>query len=113
MSANGEDRMLLQPGSYKYPFQFQLPPDTPSSFEGHWGRVRYYVKATMERTWIFDYKLTSYFTVLQLLDLNTLPQATVSFLSELQAQVNTCKACTTSQRVSRRSETVSHRYRNK
>lgn len=113
MSANGEDRMMLQPGSYKYPFQFQLPPDTPSSFEGHCGRVRYYVKATMDRPWAFDDEVTSYFTVLQLLDLNTLPQATVSFLSELQAHVNTCKACTTSQRVSRRSETVRHSYRNK
>lgn len=73
---NGEDRMMLQPGSYRYPFQFQLPPDTPSSFEGHCGRVRYYVKATMDIPWAFDDELTSYFTVLQLLDLNTLPQAT-------------------------------------
>jgi len=100
--------MMLKPGSYKYPFQFQLPPDTPSSFEGHIGRVRYYVKATMDIPWAFDDEVTSYFTVLQLLDLNTLPQVTVSFFSEVQAYVHTCKPRTPSQRVSRRSETVKH-----
>jgi hypothetical protein len=36
----------------------------------------------MDIPWAFDDELTRYFTVLQLLDLNTLPQATVSFLSE-------------------------------
>ena len=31
----------LEPGYYEYPFQFTLPPDLPSSFEGSHGRVRY------------------------------------------------------------------------
>lgn len=96
MSADGEDRMMLKPGSYKYPFRFQLPPDTPSSFEGHCGRVRYCVKATMDRPWAFDEEVASYFTVLQLLDLNTLPQATVRFSSELQAHTHMQGVCTLS-----------------
>ena len=31
----------LDPGYYEYPFQFTLPPDLPSSFEGSHGKVRY------------------------------------------------------------------------
>ena len=31
----------LEPGYYEYPFQFTLPPDLPSSFEGSHGKVRH------------------------------------------------------------------------
>lgn len=105
--------MMLKPGLYKYPFQFQLPPGIPSSFEGHFGRVRYCVKATMDRPWAFDEDVASYFTVLQLLDLNTLPQATVRFSCLLQAHTHMQGVYTHSHRVSRLSKTVSHRFLNK
>lgn len=71
----GSDNMILKPGSYRYPFQFQLPPAMPSSFEGHFGRVRYYVKATMDKPWAFDEDITHYYTVVNLLDLNMQPDA--------------------------------------
>ena len=28
-------------GEYKFPFQFQLPPDVPSSFEDYSGSIQY------------------------------------------------------------------------
>lgn len=72
---HGEEKMMLQPGSYRYPFQFQIPPSSPSSFEGGIGRVRYYVKGTMDKPWAFDVEDVRYFTVLNLLDLNPIPEA--------------------------------------
>jgi hypothetical protein len=35
---------LLQAGQHTFPFSFILPHNLPSSFEGQFGHVRYYVK---------------------------------------------------------------------
>lgn len=37
----------LQAGEHHFPFQFQLPPNCPPSFEGRFGQVRYEVEARL------------------------------------------------------------------
>jgi hypothetical protein len=67
----------LRPGHYSYPFNFVLPPNLPSSFEGAHGKVRYAVKAVVDRAWKLDYKVITLFTVVSVLDLNMDFAATV------------------------------------
>ncbi|CAH1798042.1 unnamed protein product [Owenia fusiformis] len=57
-------------GHFTYQFQFLLPPVLPSSFEIKQGHVRYWVKATIGRSWKFDHNCKRPFTVLSHLDLN-------------------------------------------
>lgn len=42
----------LQPGNYSFPFQFSLPPHSlPTSFEGVYGNIRYWLHAVVDRPW--------------------------------------------------------------
>lgn len=51
---NGSD-VKLQPGNYNFPFQFPLPVSAlPTSFEGTYGSVRYWLDAVVERPWRID-----------------------------------------------------------
>lgn len=45
----------LQPGNYNFPFQFPLPVSPlPTSFEGAYGSVRYWLDAVVDRPWRID-----------------------------------------------------------
>ena len=57
-------------GRQIYPFEFTLPEELPSSFEGAHGYVRYFCKVTVERPWKFDQNVKKGFSVLSQLDLN-------------------------------------------
>jgi len=65
----------LPEGTHYIPFSFNLPTTIPATYEGAWGKVRYYLKATMVRDWKFDYDVKHHITVLAELDLNDLPDA--------------------------------------
>jgi len=65
----------LPPGFHSYPFNFTLPQNLPSSFEGAYGQVRYHVKATIKRDWKWNHRAKSHFIVSGVLDLNTHPTA--------------------------------------
>lgn len=71
-------KFVLPAGKYSYPFRFQLPPSLPSSYEGEYGYVRYYIKAAIIKPWRMDHVTKTAFTVSSVLDLNSLPQASVS-----------------------------------
>ena len=61
----------LPPGNYEWPFSFQLPSVAlPTSYEGHYGNVRYWLEARMDRPWKFDHVSKFAFTVLERVDLN-------------------------------------------
>ncbi|KAI7855493.1 hypothetical protein BDC45DRAFT_506382 [Circinella umbellata] len=47
----GDDGQLrhLEPGTYEYPFSFDLPSTLPASFRGKYGMIRYRLQATMFR----------------------------------------------------------------
>ncbi|XP_041369217.1 arrestin domain-containing protein 17-like [Gigantopelta aegis] len=69
------DNPVLPAGRYSYQFNFQLPCDIPSSFEGSVGRVRYWLSCVIDKPWKFDHNTKKAFTVINLLDLNTEPTA--------------------------------------
>ena len=73
--------LVLAPGSYQYPFSIQLPVAAPDSFESHMGRVRYYVKAVLERSWRSDHVVKKFITVLNKLDLNSTANAKVKVIT--------------------------------
>ena len=61
---------VIEPGIHTYTFACQLPPTCPSSFEGHYGYIRYLVKVELVRPWKFNQHFTRGFTVLKVMDLN-------------------------------------------
>ena len=92
------DSIELQMGSYEFPFNFTLPQNIPSSFEGPHGGVRYYVKVTIDRPWKFDHSHTCFFTVVTPVDLNMNPQAQVLHVQCHVASSCRCKSASTSAR---------------
>jgi len=75
---SGGDSIILQPNTYTYPFSVQIPVGAPSSYEAHIGRVRYVIAANVDRPWAFDMHTKYMITVMQPLDLNTMPNLIVS-----------------------------------
>ena len=73
----GKDSIELDDGKYSYPFSYKLPPNAPSSYEATIGRVRYYLEATIDRPWAFDRHTKAMITVINMLDLNTMPNLMV------------------------------------
>lgn len=68
-----EEKVDLAAGNYEYSFSQLLPTNLPSSFEGSCGQIRYTVSSSISRPWRFDPKCLAVFTVLEVVDLNTLP----------------------------------------
>ena len=61
------------PGHGMYTFEYQLPVNIPSSFEGGIGWVRYLIECVIDRPWKFDHKAKLPFTVNSIFDLNQFP----------------------------------------
>ncbi|XP_046623606.1 arrestin domain-containing protein 17-like isoform X1 [Neodiprion virginianus] len=70
---DGEREFEIPEGSHVFPFTWMLPTNIPGSFESLYGRVRYTVKAVIDRPWKFDHVLKVPFTVVPILDLNREP----------------------------------------
>ena len=47
---------VFQPGTHKFPFSFEIPPDAPPSFRGVKGRIEYEIKAWVDLPFAFDVK---------------------------------------------------------
>lgn len=82
------DNPTLPQGNYTYPFQFQIPENIPSSYEGtSYGvtaYVRYQLKGTIDKPWKFDHTTKRPFTVVGVLDLNRISNARVGHTFILQ-----------------------------
>ena len=64
------------------PFAFQLPSSgLPSSFEGKLGYIRYWLEATIDRPWRYDFKAKHAFSVHEIINVN-LPQMNVCIEDE-------------------------------
>lgn len=61
----------LPVGRYAFPFDFGLPDALPSSFEGPWGYVRYFINSTLDRPNSFNINYKRPFTLIAPLDLNS------------------------------------------
>ncbi|KAK6179417.1 hypothetical protein SNE40_011782 [Patella caerulea] len=85
---------VLPAGQYTYPFQFQLPSNIPSSFEGQYGHIRYYIKVMIEKPWRCDYTCQKVYTVICPLDLNRDPAAATPIQSQKQKKL-CCLCCRT------------------
>lgn len=46
----------IGPGSFKWPFSFNLPQNLPSSYKGIYGKIEYLLKATVDRNYRFLYE---------------------------------------------------------
>lgn len=60
----------LPSGSHSIPFEFHLPADCPTSYEGSIGRVRYYVSARIRKLYEIEHTTMKLFTVINHLDVN-------------------------------------------
>ncbi|XP_052795627.1 arrestin domain-containing protein 3-like [Mya arenaria] len=69
----GEDKTVMAPNVYTFPFTAVIPYNIPSSYEAHIGQVRYMFKANVDRPWAFDMHAKHMITVMDALDLNTIP----------------------------------------
>ena len=63
------------------PFQFHLPENVPSSFEGTRGHVRYWVECVVTGEPTFEENAKKMFVVDSVLDLNKVPAAKVGLCS--------------------------------
>ncbi|XP_058789932.1 arrestin domain-containing protein 17 [Phymastichus coffea] len=64
------DEIELPVGTHTYPINCVIPPNLPSSFESDFGRIRYTIKAIIDRPWKFDHETKMAFTVISHYDLN-------------------------------------------
>ncbi|RVE65415.1 hypothetical protein OJAV_G00116320 [Oryzias javanicus] len=68
------DKGVLSPGEHSFPFQFLIPAAVPTSFEGPFGKVVYRVQASIDTPrFSKDYKALKVFYMLNLLNLNEVP----------------------------------------
>ena len=76
---NENRKVTMHPaGNFRYPFRFELPRFSPTSFEGRHGRVRYWIRATIDRPVRFNLESEKIFTVISHLNLNNLADMMVS-----------------------------------
>ncbi|XP_056021613.1 arrestin domain-containing protein 3-like isoform X2 [Ostrea edulis] len=66
----GKEVQTLPSGSHSIPFEFHLPADCPTSYEGSIGRVRYYVSARIRKLYEIEHTTMKLFTVINHLDVN-------------------------------------------
>ncbi|XP_056889620.1 arrestin domain-containing protein 1a [Takifugu flavidus] len=68
------DKGTLKQGKHVFPFKFLLPASCPTSFEGKYGRIIYRVRAIIDTPrFVTDYNTEKFFYLLNLLNLNELP----------------------------------------
>ena len=72
------EEVLTSDRVHSFPFSVFVPQYVPSSFEGRYGSVRWWLECNVERSWKFDYKCKKPITVHAVYDLNCMPNATVS-----------------------------------
>ena len=66
----------LEAGKHNFSFSFVLPSNLPSSFEGQYGHVRYYIKAKLCGSGFCSLKKTlQSITIVSICDLNSIPGA--------------------------------------
>lgn len=67
----GQGESEIHPlGTFTYPFSFVLPSGIPSSFEGHYGYIRYILKCKIDKPWKFDHNLKHPIIVNDIIDTN-------------------------------------------
>lgn len=65
----------LREGTSSYDFSFQLKRKLPSSFSGAYGKIKYKMAFVIDKPWKFDEKQHIVISVIQLLDITSVPDA--------------------------------------
>ncbi|XP_071544112.1 arrestin domain-containing protein 3-like [Panulirus ornatus] len=81
----------IHSGRHRFPFQFVLPHNIPSSFEATHGKVRYQVKAVADIPWGLDITTKALFSVNHLYDLNL--DNTAKYPVRSQKEKTVCCCC--------------------
>ncbi|XP_059473861.1 arrestin domain-containing protein 17-like isoform X2 [Neocloeon triangulifer] len=89
---SGREEMVVDGGQHRYPFNFNLPRDIPSSFEGEHGYVRYCLSAVVDRPWRSDLETTVPLNVVALVDLNNIDPPIAEPATASQAHMFSCTA---------------------
>ena len=55
-------------GTFTFPFELPVPPGGPVTFDGHYIRVRWFVRTVVDIPWAIDVKESSAITVLPVYD---------------------------------------------
>lgn len=64
------NKVVHPAGNYVYPFSFTLSGMLPSSFEGMFGYIRYFLKCSIDKPWKFDHKVKKPLIINELIDVN-------------------------------------------
>lgn len=73
-------REMMWTGKHSFPFTYCLPSKLPASFHGRFGYVRYFCEASLERHNLPTVQRRAFFSVNNIMDLNTDSKADVSNL---------------------------------
>lgn len=68
--SSSSDLEEFKPGTFTYPFEYQLPTTLPSSVKAKHGKIRYHVEACLQTGWEFDVYSKTSFTIIKLEDLS-------------------------------------------
>ncbi|PIC47195.1 hypothetical protein B9Z55_006630 [Caenorhabditis nigoni] len=69
------DKNVFPAGDYEWKFSFDLPKECPTSFEGTFGFIRYFVRVHIDVPHWLDTKVERAFSVSSTVDLNSIPGA--------------------------------------
>lgn len=76
------DRVDLAPGTYNHTFQCHLPQGLPTSVEGGYGHIRYWVEVVLNIPMWPDKEYSRTFTVIKMIDLNLDPMMRVNIIHD-------------------------------
>jgi len=85
--ATNEETVVLAAGNHGFQFDYTLPRDLPSSYQGRWGQVKFTVKATLKRPCRFDIERETEMNVIAYLDLNDDPELAVSIRGVIETNL--------------------------
>jgi len=83
----------LGPGLHEFPFDYMIPPNVPTSFEGDYGCIRYTIQAEIVRNWLWNHRAKMNITVISILDLNQFPECSEPG-HESNSKTFCCLCCT-------------------
>lgn len=77
---------MMWAGKHSFPFTYVLPSKLPASFHGRFGYIRYFCEASLERHNLPTIQRRAFFSVSNVMDLNTDSKADVSRISQIRGQ---------------------------
>ena len=91
---DGQNSQQLEAGNYEFPFSLQLPSSPmPSSYEGSFGNIRYWLEARLDRPRKTDHVTKFAFTLLERVDLEAFRENLIHPLRFEKEKTICCLCC--------------------